>query len=73
MIFNKRRGMRSVMTTALLACLAFVALAIWGWKLPIAAALQYLVICLLMVVVLIAAAALVVGLFKFVQRLCRRR
>ena len=67
-----RRGKRSSTVLALLACLAFVAAAVWAWELPLGKVLQFFWICLLLVMALVLSAALVVWIFKTVQKIFRR-
>ncbi|WP_226704319.1 hypothetical protein [Microbulbifer elongatus] len=50
---SKRR--RSFITSVL-ACIAFIAAAIWSWDLPVADVLSYLVLMLIFLVVIVAAA-----------------
>ncbi|HEY8569788.1 MULTISPECIES: hypothetical protein [Microbulbifer] len=50
---NKRR--RSFITSVL-ACIAFIAAAIWSWDLPVADVLSYLVLMLLFLVAIVAFA-----------------
>lgn len=68
MIFNRIRKTHPSMAVALLASLAFIALAVWGWNLPLGTVFQFLLICLVLIVVLIAAAALLVFLFQLIKR-----
>lgn len=42
--------------TSVLACIAFVAAAIWSWDLPVEDVLSYLVLLLIFLVVIVAAA-----------------
>ena len=42
--------------TSVLACIAFIAAAIWSWDLPVADVLSYLVLMLIFLAVIIAAA-----------------
>ncbi len=59
MLFGKRRA-RSAFVVSLLAGLAFIALSIYGWDLPLASAGKFLLISLLMVLALMALALCVV-------------
>ena len=49
---------RSVLSASMIACGAFIALAIWGWGLPVAAVVQFLLISLAGLVAIILAALL---------------
>jgi len=56
MIFSRFKKQKSALAVSLLGSLAFIALAIWGWALPLETALNYLLIsAVLMMVVMIAA------------------
>lgn len=68
MIFNRIRKSHPSMAVALFASLAFIALAVWGWHLPLEKVFQFLLICLVLVVVLIAAAALLMAVIQLVKR-----
>ncbi|WP_078084844.1 hypothetical protein [Microbulbifer mangrovi] len=50
---NKRR--RSFITSVL-ACIAFIAAAIWSWDLPVADVLSYLVLMLVFLAVIVSVA-----------------
>lgn len=52
----------------LTACMAFIALAIWGLGLPVATALGYLVICLAFLVVIVGLAALTGAALRRLRR-----
>lgn len=67
MIFKKGRQPHTSMSIALLASLAFIALAMWGWDLPAQTVLTFLWICLVLVLVVIAAAALLLAIIKLPQ------
>lgn len=60
---------RSVLITSLLACMAFIFMAIFGWDLPVESALKFLVFCVVLLVVIILAAFLVLALFKWLKSL----
>lgn len=72
MLFRRGKGHRSVMTVAMVAGLAFIALAIYGWDLPVAKAGQFLLITLILVSVLVAAAFLAVWLWNTVKAFFNR-
>lgn len=56
MIFGRVNKQRSALGVSLLGSLSFIALAIWGWDLPIEKALSFFFIsAILMMVVMIAA------------------
>lgn len=42
--------------TSVLACIAFIAAAIWSWDLPVADVLSYLILMLLFLAVIVALA-----------------
>ncbi len=65
--FRKRKP-AAALSTAMLASLAFVALAIWGWNLPLSKAGEFLLIAVVLVVALVLLAAATVALLKFLQR-----
>jgi hypothetical protein len=50
------KKIRRSFVTSVLACVAFVAAAIWSWDLPVSDVLSYLVLLLVFLVVIIAAA-----------------
>lgn len=60
---------RSVLITSLLACLAFVCMAIVGWDLPVDLAVQFLILCVVLLLSIIAAAFLTVWLIQWLKRL----
>ncbi|WP_066963686.1 hypothetical protein [Microbulbifer sp. Q7] len=47
---------RRSFVTSVLACIAFIAAAIWSWDLPVADLLSYLVLLLVFLVVIVAVA-----------------
>lgn len=56
MIFGRLNKQRSALGVSLLGSLAFIALAIWGWDLPLEKAFSFFLIsAILMMVVMIAA------------------
>lgn len=73
MIFKRGSKPHSSMSVAVLASLAFIALAMWGWDLPGATVLNFLWICLALVTVVIAAAALVIAIIKLPHFLRKRK
>lgn len=72
MLFSKKRKPSSALAVALLASLAFMALAIWGWGVPLATVGQFLLISLVLMLGLMVAAIVLVACIKFLQRLSRR-
>ncbi|MYM62110.1 hypothetical protein [Pseudomaricurvus sp. HS19] len=72
MLFGFRRKSRPAFGVAMVASLAFIALAIWGWNVPVDQILSILLACLLLIVGLVlVSAALIVGL-KLLRRLLRK-
>lgn len=56
MIFGRVNKQRSALGVSLLGSLAFIALAIWGWDLPLEKAFSFFLIsAILMMVIMIAA------------------
>ncbi|MBN8431953.1 hypothetical protein JF535_13950 [Microbulbifer salipaludis] len=47
---------RRSFVTSVLACIAFIAAAIWSWDLPVADLLSYLVLLLVFLVMIVAVA-----------------
>lgn len=72
MFFSRKRKPGAAISVALLASLAFLALAVWGWGMPLATVGEFLLISSVLMLVIMAAAAGVVFLFKFLQRLRQR-
>ncbi|WP_295801173.1 hypothetical protein [uncultured Microbulbifer sp.] len=56
--------------TSVLACVAFIAAAIWSWDLPVSDVASYLVLMLVFLAVIVAAA---VGFGAFLNWLRNRR
>lgn len=54
--------------TSVLACIAFVAAAIWSWDLPVADVLSYLVLLLVLLAVIIGAALGCAALLSWLRR-----
>ncbi len=54
---------------SLIASMAFICLAIWGWGLPVRTALGFLLICLIFLLLIVAFAALLGWLIGKVRRL----
>ena len=52
-----------------LACLAFMALAVWGWGMPLASVWEFFLISLVLIVVLMAAAIVMVIFIRLLQKL----
>lgn len=48
---------RSRFTASMVACGCFIALAIWGWDLPVSTALSFFLICLTALALIIGIAA----------------
>ncbi|MEJ2416773.1 MAG: hypothetical protein P8Y45_07550 [Exilibacterium sp.] len=72
MLFGKSRKNRSVVTTSLLAGGSFVALAVWGWDLPLSTVGQFLLISLVCLVAIILVAAVGVGTVVAVKKFFRQ-
>ncbi len=72
MLFGISRKNRSVVTTSLLAGGAFVALAVWGWDLPLSTVGQFLLISLVCLVAIILVAAVGVGTVVAVKKFFRQ-
>mgnify|MGYP000686991247 CR=1 FL=1 len=66
---NTRKRARSVLPVTMLTCAAFVALAIYGWGLPLATAGKYLLITFVLLTVVIGAALLVGFIWNWARRL----
>jgi len=66
---KKRSKNRAIMTVSLLACGAFVALAIFGWGLSLEKAASFLLITVILVGGLIGSAFLVVFLWHRIKQL----
>ena len=64
---NRRN--RAIMSVGLMACIAFIALAIVGWDLPVAKALNFLLVTVILVGALIGTAWLVVFLWHQLKKL----
>ncbi|MAZ88069.1 MAG: hypothetical protein CL693_10510 [Cellvibrionaceae bacterium] len=72
MIFSKNRKPKSAIAVALLASLAFMALAVWGWGMPLEKVGQFFLISMALIVCVMVAAITVVALLKLLQRLRHR-
>ena len=72
MLFGFRRKSRPAFGVAMVASLAFIALAIWGWNVPVDQVLSILFASVLLIGALVVAAALLVLLFRLLRRLLRR-
>ncbi|MGH1373463.1 MAG: hypothetical protein ACRBBW_15595 [Cellvibrionaceae bacterium] len=72
MIFSKKRKPGSAIAVALLASAAFLALAIWGWGVPLSTVGQFFLISLVLIAGLMLAAIALVACIKFLQRLRQR-
>ena len=72
MLFSKKRKPGSAMAVALLASFAFMALAIWGWGVPLETVGQFFLISVVLIVGVMLAAIVLVACFKFLQRLRQR-
>ncbi len=72
MIFSKNRKPRSAIAVALLASLAFMALAVWGWGMPLEKVGQFFLISMALIVCVMVAAIAAVALLKLLQRLRHR-
>lgn len=62
-----RRSRRSFITSVL-ACIAFVAAAVWSWDLPVEKVLSYLVLLLVFLMVIIVAALGFGALLSWLRR-----
>jgi len=60
---------RSVLITSLLACLAFVCMAIVGWDLPVDLAVKFLVLSVALLLSIIVAAFVTVWVIQRLKRL----
>ena len=69
MLFSRKRKTRSAVTVALMASLAFMALAVWGWGMPLSKVGEFLWISLVLIVALMIAAVSVVAVIKLLQRI----
>ncbi|GAB3106349.1 hypothetical protein G8770_07975 [Aestuariicella hydrocarbonica] len=69
MIFSRKNKSRSAASVAVLASLAFLALAVWGWDVPLETLSQFFLISLVLILGLMVAAIGMVVLIKFVQKL----
>ncbi len=72
MLFRSRRSSRSTFLISMVASLAFIALAIWGWGADPDQILNLLGVLVLLGVGLIVSAAVLVALFKLAQKLFRK-
>lgn len=72
MLFFKRRKARSAVFIAILASLSFLALAVWGWGMPLETVGKFFFISLVLILALMLAAVLMVVVFKLIQRVFRR-
>lgn len=72
MLFSKKRKPGSAMAVALLASFAFMALAIWGWGVPLKTVGQFFLISLVLIVGVMLAAIVLVACLKLLQRLRQR-
>jgi len=64
MKFTFKRKPRSAIGVALIACASFLALAVWGWGVPVASLGQSLLLLLLLLLVVIVAAGLLIAVLK---------
>ncbi len=60
---------RSRVLASLIASMAFICLAIWGWGLPVSTVLVFLLICLFFLLLIVAFAALLGWLIGKMRRL----
>lgn len=72
MLFSKNRKPRSTIAVAMLASLAFMALAVWGWGMPLETVGQFFLISVVLIAGLMIAAIVMVACLKFLQRLRHR-
>ena len=72
MLFRRYRNQRSAFLATMLACLAFIALAVWGWTVPLTDVLLIGLMAIGMVLVLIAMAALFIVVFRWLSKLRER-
>ncbi len=70
-LFRRTKGNKSlqVVFISMLAGLSFIALAIFGWDLPVEKAASFLFVCVALLLVLIAAAFLFVAAINGIKRL----
>ena len=69
MLFSKARSSRTTFGITMVACLAFVALAVWGWGLPLESVWNFFVVSLALIVLLMLAAVIMVVLIRLLKRL----
>ena len=72
MLFSRGRKTRSAVTVALMASLAFMALAVWGWGMPLSKVGEFLWISLVLIAAVMVAAVGGVAVLKLLQRFRRR-
>ena len=70
MLFGKRQ--KRTVFLSLMACLAFIALAVWSWGVPLPDILEFFWLSMALLALLIIAAALLVVLLKFARSLLQR-
>ena len=63
---------RSVLPVSMIACLAFIALAIWGWGLPPQRVWEFLLISLVCLAVIVIAALAGAALIVLIRKLSSR-
>jgi high-affinity Fe2+/Pb2+ permease len=71
LLFSKRKP-RSAVTVALIACATFLALAVYGWDVPLSDLSSFLIITVGLLAAIIGAAFLMVILIKSIKRLMHR-
>lgn len=64
-----QRRNRAIMSVALMASAAFIALAIVGWDLPVSTAMEFLFIAVVLVGILIGAALLLVFIWHLLKKI----
>ena len=57
---------------SLLACMAFIALAVWSWGVPIADVMHFFWLSLVLLLVVIGGAALLIFVLKFARSMLHR-
>lgn len=70
MFVGKRQ--KRTMFLSMLACVSFLALAVWSWGVPLDDIRQFLWLSLVLLTLLVVAAALLIAVLKFARWLLRR-
>lgn len=67
MIFSRVKKHKSAMGASMLGCFAFIGLAIWGWDLPVATAISFLVVSVVMMLVIMGCAWLTAAAIHYIR------